>query len=148
MIENASVGVALSSVDGHYLEVNAAYQEMIGYTAAELRDMTFMDLTHPDDLEADLVLFAEIIAGKRDSYQMEKRYLRKGGDVIWVRISISVVRDADGQVLYDLAVVENITSRREAEQELQRVVQRVPKAGDGEGAVSDRLDQPFRLEHP
>ncbi|HCG00907.1 MAG TPA: hypothetical protein DEV93_10240, partial [Chloroflexi bacterium] len=120
MIENASVGVALSSVDGHYLEVNAAYEEMIGYTAAELRQMTFMDLTHPEDLEDDLILFAEVVAGNRDSYQLEKRYLRKSGDVIWVRISISVVRDAKGEVLYDLGVVENITSRKEAEEELQR----------------------------
>jgi diguanylate cyclase (GGDEF)-like protein/PAS domain S-box-containing protein len=120
MIQNASVGVALSSVDGRYLEVNAAYEEMVGYRAEELRGLTFMDLTHPDDLEDDLTLFAEVVAGTRDSYQMEKRYICKSGDVIWVRISISVVRDAEGKVLYDLGVVENITSRKEAEGALIR----------------------------
>jgi diguanylate cyclase (GGDEF)-like protein/PAS domain S-box-containing protein len=120
MIQNASVGVALNSTDGRYLEVNAAYEEMVGYNLEELRGMTFMDLTHPEDLEEDLGLFAEVVAGNRDSYQMEKRYICKNCDIIWVRISISVVRDAQGKVLYDLGVVENITSRKEAEGALLR----------------------------
>jgi PAS domain S-box-containing protein len=93
--ESAATGMMLIDVNGRILQVNRPVVEMLGYTEAELRTRTFMDLTYPGDLEPNLNLFHQVIAGKTDSYQMEKRYLDKRGRLVWGRVSAGVVRDTE-----------------------------------------------------
>jgi PAS domain S-box-containing protein len=82
MYNAAAAGIAVSTPDGRFLQANAAYCQMLGYTEDELRELTFAALTHPDDLILNLELRDELLAGQRHSFVMEKRYLKKNGDIV------------------------------------------------------------------
>jgi len=120
IFDHAAIGIALVDLAGQPVQVNPALQRMLGYSAAELRRMTFAQFTHPDDIAKDWALFQETIEGRRDSYQIEKRYLRRDGSVMWGRLSVSMLRTPDGDVAYALSVVEDITARVATEHVLQR----------------------------
>ena len=108
----AAIGMALVSLEGRFVQANNALCRIVGYPQAELQQKTFQDITHPDDLEADLAFAQELLAGTRDSYQMEKRYFHKDGHVIWVLLSGSAVRDSTGKALYFIAQIQDITERK------------------------------------
>src|SRR5437868_286528 len=91
----AVIGKAIVAVTGHIIEVNASFAAMLGHAPDALRGMHFADFTHPQDLEADLHLFDEVMLGTRDSYQLEKRYLRSDGATLHVLLSATVVREED-----------------------------------------------------
>ena len=90
---HAAVGMAIVALDGTWLEVNPALCEMVGYSAEELQATNFQTITYPEDLESDLAKVEQLLSGQIRSYQMEKRYVRKQGDLIWVNLSVSLVRD-------------------------------------------------------
>jgi PAS domain S-box-containing protein len=117
--ENAPIGMALVAADGRFLRVNRQVCEIIGYTPEQLLTMTFQDVTHPDDLEADLTCVAEMLAGVRRTYSMEKRYVRADGDVVWVELSVSLVRDPEGQPQYFVSQIEDITEKIRTRQVLE-----------------------------
>jgi len=81
--EGASIGIAFGDLDGYFVDINPALQSILGYRLEELRGMTLVDITHPDDLAADFALFQETVAGQRQQYQIEKRYFRKDGHIVW-----------------------------------------------------------------
>ena len=116
--EEAPIGMALVGLDGAFLRVNRALSEIVGYESAELLELTFQDITHPDDLEADLQLVREVIEGKRRSYRMEKRYIRSDRAERWVLLSVSLVRDDAGEPRYFVSQIEDITERRRSEDAL------------------------------
>ena len=118
--ENASIGMALVSLEGRWLKVNRALCELVGYSSDELAAKTFQDITHPDDLAADLDYVRKVIAGDISSYQMEKRYLHKLGQVVWILLSVSLVRDAAGRPLHFIAQIQDISARQQAQSELER----------------------------
>ncbi len=120
MFRAAATGIAISTPEGRFLQTNAAYCRMLGYTKEELQTRTFASLTHPDDLAVNLNLRDELLAGKRTDFVMEKRYLRKTGDIVWTRHSVSAVRAADGEVATLIVVAEDITERKRAEDVLVR----------------------------
>ena len=133
--ELAAVGVAHTSPDGHWLRVNRKYCEIVGYSEQELHNLTFQNITHPDDLGADLAQAEKIKRGEIDTYSMEKRYIRKDGKPIWVNMTISGVRDADRKLKYFIAVVEDIQARKQSEDALRlsearlRLSQQVARIG-------------------
>jgi PAS domain S-box-containing protein len=92
----AVIGMALVGTDGRWLQVNRSLCEIVGYSEQELLSKTFQDITHPDDLEADLGYVHQLLSGEIRTYQMEKRYLHKLGHVVWVLLSVSLVRDNEG----------------------------------------------------
>jgi PAS domain S-box-containing protein len=112
--EGAPIGMALVATDGRWLQVNPALCEIVGYSADELLTRTFQDITHPDDLEADLDLMYQVLAGEIPSYSMEKRYFHADGDVVWINLSVSLVRDPLGVPLYFVSQIEDVTERRRA----------------------------------
>jgi diguanylate cyclase (GGDEF)-like protein/PAS domain S-box-containing protein len=117
--EHALIGKALVSPEGAWLRVNRKVCAMTGYTEDELLDMTFQDITHPEDLEADLAQVRELLAGDIEGYEMEKRYIRADGEVIWVLLSVSLVRNDLGEPLYFVSQIQDITERRRKDTELR-----------------------------
>ena len=96
-LEHSPIGMALVGLDGRLLMVNRALCEMLGYDADELTQRGFQELTHPDDLDADLELFDQALAGEIDSYRLRKRYLHADGHVVWGDLSVALVRGPDGE---------------------------------------------------
>lgn len=118
--ENAAVGMAHTAPDGSWLLVNACLCEITGYSKEELLTKTFRDITHPEDLEEDLAQIQRMLNGEINSYRREKRYLRKDGSLVWVKLTVSCVRGAQGAVDYFIAVVEDISKQKQAEELLWR----------------------------
>ena len=116
-----AIGMALVSLDGRWLRVNKRVCDLVGYNEDELLALDFQGITHPSDLDENLVVRNRLLAGEIDAYQMEKRYIRKDGSIVPVLISVSVVRDEDGAPLRCVSQIEDRTSdvrRRELEAEL------------------------------
>ena len=140
--EYAAIGKALVSPEGRWLKVNQATCDMLGYTRAELLNKTFQDITHPDDLEADLVQVQALLRGEIDTYQMQKRYFHKSGAVVWALLSVSLMRDPQGAPLYFISQIVDITERKRAEdalrqsQALLNTAQRLAKTGGWEWDVA------------
>lgn len=110
--DDAAIGMALVTLDGRILQVNPTLCEITGYSQAELLGTFFQDITHPDDLEADLEYMRQILAGKRRTYQMEKRYINKSGHFVWCLLIVSIVQDQQGNYLYFVSQVHDISERR------------------------------------
>ncbi|WP_193199429.1 PAS domain S-box protein [Nostoc sp. MG11] len=117
MFNQAVVGINLVDLDGRYLQVNPAMCDITGYSSEELTQMTFQEITHPDDIEPDLANAQRVLAGEISGYSLEKRYIRKDGSLIWVNLTSSIVWDADGQPKYALGVVEDISERQAAQRD-------------------------------
>jgi PAS domain S-box-containing protein len=126
--DNAPIGMALVAPDGRWLKVNRAICEITGYSETALLTRTFQSITHPDDLDADLEFVRQMLAGEIRTYQMDKRYYHANGHVIWVSLSVSLVRDPSGKPLYFISQVKDITHRRTAEESMRRVVDRIAEA--------------------
>jgi PAS domain S-box-containing protein len=114
--ERSAVGVAHVAPDGQWLWLNRKFCEILGYRQDELINLRFQDVTHPDDLDADLGQVANVGAGLADQYSMEKRYIRKDGSVVWVALAVSAVRNIDRTVKYVIAVAQDIDERKLSEQ--------------------------------
>lgn len=120
--EQAAIGMALLNEKGQWLKVNKKLCQIIGYTEEELVKLTFQDITHPEDLETDLSLLEELIKGKRDGYTMEKRYFHKNGDVIYIILGVSMVKDENGAILYFISQILDITTQKNIEMQLAKTV--------------------------
>ncbi len=118
--QHAAIGMALTHPDGHFLRVNAAVCQMLGYSEEELLALDIAGLTHPDDLAVDQNLMAELVAGQRESYQLEKRNFHKLGHVVHILLAVSLVRDDRGAPLYFVSQVQNISQRKAFEDALHR----------------------------
>ncbi|MBW7982114.1 diguanylate cyclase domain-containing protein [Enterobacillus tribolii] len=125
MIEYSAIGTALVAPDGKWLRVNQALCQLLDYPAETLQRMTFQDITHPDDLESDLKLLQRLLSGEIDHYSLEKRYLSRNKQVIWVLLSVSLVRDPHGQPLHFLSQVKEITAQKNNERLNQELMARL-----------------------
>ncbi|HEY8995282.1 MAG TPA: PAS domain S-box protein [Lacunisphaera sp.] len=112
----AGIGMALVGLDGRWLRINRVIHHMLGYPEAELLQRTSQEVTHPEDVNADLANVADLVAGRRRHYQMEKRYLHRDGSIVHARLTVTCVRDAAGEPLHFIAQIEDITARYQAEQ--------------------------------
>jgi PAS domain S-box-containing protein len=113
--DRAFAGIAEVDLNGRFLRANARFHELTGYPPDELANVTFAAITHPEDTSADTDKFEALVAGTTDTYQTEKRFIRKDGSVIWVALSASMVRDDDGHALYGIRVIQDITDLKRAE---------------------------------
>ncbi len=117
--QNAAVGIAHVGTDRSWLHVNDRVCDIVGYSREELTARTLDDLTHPDDVAADAGLFDAMLRGERSGYQVEERYLRKDGRVVWVLLTNALQRDDLGQPMYSICVIQDITARKLAEEALR-----------------------------
>jgi diguanylate cyclase (GGDEF)-like protein/PAS domain S-box-containing protein len=118
-VELAAIGITHVATDGHFVHVNRQFCEMIGYTKEELLALTAKDVSHPDDATLTDHDRARLHAGEIDSLRVEKRYIRKDGSTIWVRITAAIKRGADGAPLYDISIIEDISDRKRAEERVR-----------------------------
>jgi PAS domain S-box-containing protein len=120
VFENSAIGVALTDLNGRFLATNHVYQTMVGYTGEELLAVNFLDLTHEDYRETNLALISELLEGKRRQFQIEKKYRRKDGSLVWVSNNVSLVPGTERVPQFIMALSEDITQRKRAEEALQR----------------------------
>ncbi len=138
--ENAAVGIAHVGPDGTWLDVNERLCAIVGYSRDEILGKTFQDITHSDDLEADLDLVGRVIAGEIDSYAIEKRYIRKDGSLLWANLTVGGVRNDAGQIEYFVSVIEDISERRKAGHALIESANRTERALKAGGLGAWELD--------
>src|SRR6201981_3707772 len=137
VFENSAIGVALTDLNGHFLATNHVFQAMVGYTEEELHAVRFLDITHEDYRQPNWALVTELLEGKRRQFQIEKKYRRKDGTLIWVSNNVSLVPGTERVPRFIMALTEDITERKRAEQALRRSeaylaeAQRLTKTGSG-----------------
>jgi PAS domain S-box-containing protein len=143
--DNAAVGMAHVATDGRWLMVNDWLCDIVGYQRAELLARTFAEITHPDDIDKDWLYARRLLAGEIDTYSMEKRYLRRNGSVVWVLLTVALVRRADGSPHHFIATVADITDRKHAEEADRRLasVARLAALGELTAVVSHEINQPL-----
>ena len=119
VFDEGPLGFALVGKDHRFIKVNRAFCQLVGYSASELSYMSFEDITHPDDRQTDAVLAEQLFCGEVPFYQMSKRYMTKNGQTIWANLTRSIVRDQDGNALYALSMIEDITQRKRMDEALR-----------------------------
>ena len=143
--EQAAVGIAHVAPDGRWLRVNQRLCEIVGYTAEELLGKTFQDLTHPADLVGDMNFTRQLLQGEIQFYGMQKRYFHQSGHLVWINLTVSLVRNADGVPDYFVAVIEDITQLKHAEQALIQSEERCRRVVEDQADLICRFDTDFRL---
>ncbi|MDQ1281150.1 MAG: hypothetical protein QG670_2414 [Thermoproteota archaeon] len=118
VFESAEIGIVLGNLEGQVLQSNPAFNRMLGYTAEELDHKRFTEFTYPDDVSLELPLVKDVIDGQRDYYEIEKRYVRKDGQIIWVRLIGSPIRGDKREPVMAVALVEDITERKKTEEQI------------------------------
>ncbi len=156
--EQAAVGISHVSLSGEFIRLNQRFCEIAGYPQAELQTLSFQDITHPDDLAGDLEQMQKMLAGEIDTYSIEKRYIRKDSSIVWINLTVSLVRDRSGVAKYFISVIEDITNRKQVEAALRQKEERLNMALEaakmgkwdwniqtGEIHWSDNLEQLFGI---
>jgi PAS domain S-box-containing protein len=134
VFDSATLGISIG-VDGRMLQTNRALQEMLGYSKAELSELHFAALTHPDDIGEDMDQFERLFAGEIDSYRVEKRYIRRDGELLWADVRVSLARDEQGRPAFGIGLSEDITNRKQLEEQL-RQSQKMEAVGSLAGGVA------------
>ena len=116
--EYSATGMALVSLEGKWLKVNKELCHVVGYSEQELLALTFREITHPEDLSKDLAFLQQTLRGEIETYRMEKRYLHKNGSLVWVNLNVSLIKDTDGNPLYFVSQIEDITIEKKAQEKL------------------------------
>jgi len=125
VFEEGPLGLALVGKDYHFVKVNSALCQMVGYSEASLLQMSFADITHPDDLQPDVELAERLFSGEIPFFKLRKRYVKKNGEVIWIDLTASLIHNREGEPTTGLAMIEDITERKRAEDALRKSQQQV-----------------------
>ncbi len=149
VFENSAVGVALTDLNGRFIATNLVYQRMLGYTEDELQQLTFLDITHEENIEDSRALIGELLDGKRPQFQIEKQYRRKDGQPVWVRNNVSVVPGTERVPRFLMAISEDVTQRKLSEEALARArselgkVARMTSLGVLTASIAHEINQPL-----
>lgn len=128
IFDSTGFGVAITTPKGEYLEANSYWSEKLGYTLEEIQHITHADITHPDDIAISRQQLAALTNGEIKGYCLEKRFLRKDGQIFWAMLSVSAIRQADGRIDSIVGIVHDINDRNLARSRLQRIIQNIPVA--------------------
>ncbi|MBD1938377.1 PAS domain S-box protein [Microcoleus sp. FACHB-68] len=127
--EASPIGIVVANLDYQIVNVNPTFCEMLGYTAEELTELTFVDITHPEDIDSDMRLLEQLFERKISTYQLEKRYIKKNQESLWVNLTVTLVRDDNAEPLYGFGMIEDISEQRAASKRIQLyadIVKNVP----------------------
>ena len=122
LFDQSPIGEAYVSVEGEFLKVNQNLCTMLGYSEGELRGMDFQSVTYPADLTRDLMNVTDMLAGRIRTYSMEKRYVRKSGEVFWAKLTVAGLRDENQKIAYFISRLEDISPRKNLEQRYEREI--------------------------
>ncbi|MEG3842559.1 PAS domain-containing protein [Microcoleus sp. herbarium14] len=126
LFDDAPIAIGLASVrDYRIIKVNEAHRQMLGYSNAELANLTFTEITHPEDVQADIEQVKQLVEGNISRFQMEKRLIKKNGELMWANLTVTLIRDGEGIPLYSMGAIEDISYRKRAEMELQQLKERL-----------------------
>jgi diguanylate cyclase (GGDEF)-like protein/PAS domain S-box-containing protein len=128
IFDSTGFGVAITTPKGEYLEANSYWSEKLGYTQEEIQHITHTDITHPDDIAISRQQLAALTNGEINGYCLEKRFLRKDGQIFWAMLSVTAIRQADGRIDSIVGIVHDINDRNLARSRLQRIIQNIPVA--------------------
>lgn len=134
--EYSAIGMALVSTEGKWMRLNKRVCDTVGYTNEELLKMTFQDITHPEDLDNDMKHVQDLLKGKIDHYQMEKRYFHKDGHIVWVLLSVSLVRSQKGEPLHFISHIQDITEEKNTTEQLFKANQNLTALYEAMSQVS------------
>ncbi|TVR16300.1 MAG: PAS domain S-box protein [Balneolaceae bacterium] len=134
--EYSANGMAIISMAGKYIQVNKAYEEILGYSNDELKNMNFRDISHPDDLKENDPLIEELVEGQRDYYIMDKRYIHKNGSYVWAHLAASLIKDEIGGKPYFISQITDITREKKAQQELNETLEKLKSILDASSRVA------------
>lgn len=121
ILEHAPIGMAIAALDGRIVQANQALCTILGYEEAELQKLNIRNITHPDDLSPTLANINRMLDGEVDNYRMEKRFIRKNGQVVWAQLSSYMERDEHGKLLFNIGQIEDITERKAAEEQIRNL---------------------------
>src|SRR5262245_4823238 len=141
LFDLSAIGMAQVSSEGRYLRVNRKYCQMVGYSEQELLHLTIYDVTHPDDRDASVAKVNSSFTGEPEEYSIEKRYVRKDGEIIWALVNWTIVRDAEGRPLHSVANIQDITARKQAEEEREELLLRERAARETAEAATRSKDE-------
>jgi PAS domain S-box-containing protein len=139
VFEEGPLGLGLVGKDYRFVKVNTALCKLVGYPEASLLQMTFADITHPDDLQADVELAERLFGGEIPFYTLRKRYVKKNGEIIWINLTGSMVHDKDGAPIYGLAMIEDITEVKHAQEVENRLASDLAASRDEIRALAASL---------
>ncbi len=141
VFDSAGMGMSIGA-NGMLTETNEAYQRMLGYTADEMKAMHYTQVTHPDDVDIDTAVAAEVAAGIRPSYNVEKRYVRRDGETVWVNVTVTSAKDGS----FGIGMIEDISARRRLEQERKALLARTVEVAEAErmALAADLHDGPIQ----
>ncbi|WP_413741360.1 diguanylate cyclase [Sodalis sp. RH15] len=152
-MEYSAIGMALVSLEGTWLQVNKALCRFLKYSPRQLEQLSFQEITHPDDLTTDLEQLNDLINGVIESYTLEKRYIRSDGEIVWALLAVSLVRDQHEVPLYFISQIEDITEVKHSEIVNRRLMERITLANEAGGVgiwewniVSDDMNWDKRME--
>jgi len=145
MFEEGPIGMVMTNLKQQFIKVNTAFCKMLGYTEAELFQLKITDISYPEDMPKNKELVKQALKGEIPSYQMEKRYIRKDGQLIWGHLAVSFFHNEKGEILYFLAKIEDITERKRADEKLLASEKRFRKLFEDAplGMVISNLDHQF-----
>jgi PAS domain S-box-containing protein len=141
--EQTAVGLGHVSADGRWLRVNQKLCDITGYSRQEIQELTFRDITHPADLALDVAQTEKISAGKLDHYSIDKRYIRKDGEIVWVHLTVDAVRDSAGRLKYCVRVVEDGNAAKAVQNQLVQAQQDFHNARGHLELVANQLAAPL-----
>ncbi|MBI4667117.1 MAG: PAS domain S-box protein [Nitrospinae bacterium] len=141
VFEISSIGMALVSLEGRWLKVNRSLCEIVGYSGEEMLTKTFQDLTRPNDLDGKMKLVEKLVSGEIPYFHTENRYLHKDGHVVWVFLSVFLVRDSKGAPLYLVSQIQDITGRKKAE-EILLESEKLAAIGQLSAGVAHEINNP------